>query len=447
MACRSLWLIHTYFCLSSVMILAAEPPTTPTSASAECMSILKGLPKKTLRGTVTVPEDWEAPVGSSPEIEVAYYYRKASENPQQAPWIAFFNGGPASSSLSSQQIFAANALARKANWVFIDQRGTGCSTAIDAGEAFDNAKLYGPKAIVRDAEAIRTALLGEDRPWRIFGQSFGGTIVSRYLMMRPEGIEAAYVHGFSLADDVTAWTAQRLQGQTRVLEEYFKVYPEDRALLTGLKNRIPPDYCFQSSPAAALKVCGPGIIDALFIRLGFRDSWSKMHKEIGLLNLSGIFLKGAVASNILPQIEAELTLPRILLGQLVAGSDLRVICRQAEAKLAAEGVAGPLLLSDCNLLKAVSTVWDDGLTDYQDEEGLSIADFTAGLAEAKSWLSPPRPIPFHVYSGGLDSFSPQESFGPYVDASKGNISYRHFPSSGHEGFYAEEAILMAVTKP
>ncbi|MFD1048156.1 alpha/beta fold hydrolase, partial [Kibdelosporangium lantanae] len=61
-------------------------------------------------------------------------------------------------------------------------------------------------SIVRDAETIRRALLG-DVPWTVLGQSFGGFCTVTYLSLAPEGLREAFVTGglpgvSAIADDV-----------------------------------------------------------------------------------------------------------------------------------------------------------------------------------------------------------------------------------------------------
>jgi pimeloyl-ACP methyl ester carboxylesterase len=84
-------------------------------------------------------------------------------------------------------------------------------------------------AIVRDAEHVRRALLG-DAPWTVFGQSFGGFTTLTYLSFAPEGVAQAFVTGGlpplrAHADDVYRATYPRLEAR---LAQYLERYPEDR---------------------------------------------------------------------------------------------------------------------------------------------------------------------------------------------------------------------------
>jgi proline iminopeptidase len=78
--------------------------------------------------------------------------------------------------------------------LFLDQRGTGLSTAVTAatlarqGSAIKQAeylRMFRADSIVRDCEAIRTCLTAEyptDRKkWSVIGQSFGGFCAVTYL--------------------------------------------------------------------------------------------------------------------------------------------------------------------------------------------------------------------------------------------------------------------------
>jgi pimeloyl-ACP methyl ester carboxylesterase len=307
---------------------------------------------------------------------------------------------------------------------------------------FQQIDRYGPKSIVLDAEAIRYQLLGPEGKWRIFGQSFGASIVAYYLSMAPGSVEAAFMHGSSLTDDPKAWVKDRIKGQGRVLDQYFTRYPEDRQRLTQLKKSVSSSSCYGDSQA---KICGPGIFDALYVRLGFKDAWEQLHQEITVLSqLKGPLLDIALQTQFFPKIRNEISIARYLIGNLVAGSDLRQTCQAAIQDLRTEGYdVQNQLINDCHLLSAIWTSWDKDLQKFANSQFLSVAQFKNDLELTLTSAT----LPVYIYSGELDSFSPKETFGPFVQALKGLVNYLHFLQSGHEGYYSEDQIIVDLYKP
>jgi pimeloyl-ACP methyl ester carboxylesterase len=94
-------------------------------------------------------------------------------------------------------------------------------------------------AIVRDAECIRRALVG-DAPWSVLGQSYGGFCAVTYLSLYPEGLAEVFVTGglpplTGHADDYYRHTYTELQRKTA---RYFARYPEDRALAARILDHL-----------------------------------------------------------------------------------------------------------------------------------------------------------------------------------------------------------------
>ena len=131
--------------------------------------------------------------------------------------------------------------------LLLDQRGTGRSTPVGMlpglAPAEQAAYLTHLRAdsIVRDAECLRGAL-GVER-WSVLGQSFGGLCVVSYLSLAPEGLREAFITG-GLAplghriDDVYRATYARTLTASR---RYFERYPEDRARVRALHERLESD--------------------------------------------------------------------------------------------------------------------------------------------------------------------------------------------------------------
>ena len=153
------------------------------------------------------------------------------------PCLVFFQGGPGSGSprplTNSGWI---KRMSQEYRVLLLDQRGTGISTPVTAQglrklapqQQAQYLRHFRADNIVRDAEEIRRALIGDKR-WTILGQSYGGFCAMRYLSASPEGLEAVLITGGipSLTrptDDVYRATYPRVAEKNR---RYFERYPQD----------------------------------------------------------------------------------------------------------------------------------------------------------------------------------------------------------------------------
>jgi pimeloyl-ACP methyl ester carboxylesterase len=162
----------------------------------------------------------------------------AGKDKADLPYMVFFQGGPGS---ASPRPMANTGWIKRVlqdyRLLLLDQRGTGLSTPITAQtmRRFPSAeaqaeylKHFRADNIVRDAEAIRRQLIGDQR-WSILGQSYGGFCVMRYLSSAPEGLKEALITGGipSLSrpvDEVYRATYPRVAEKNRL---YFQRYPDD----------------------------------------------------------------------------------------------------------------------------------------------------------------------------------------------------------------------------
>lgn len=101
----------------------------------------------------------------------------------------------------------------------------------DARAQADYLVHFRADSIVRDAEAIRRQLLGEDEPWSVLGQSCGGFCAVHYLSAFPQGLREVFITGGlppleGAADDYYRHTYPEVQRKTR---QFFARYPADLA--------------------------------------------------------------------------------------------------------------------------------------------------------------------------------------------------------------------------
>ncbi|KAK4244807.1 Alpha/Beta hydrolase protein [Corynascus novoguineensis] len=170
------------------------------------------------------------------------------------PYLIYLQGGPGFGNREPQNMaLTQTALSRGYQVLYLDYRGTGLSTPINAdhvlaqGDPVQQAeylKLFRANSIVRDLEAVRLCLTQdfeeEKKAWSIFGQSFGGFVGLTYLSKYPHGLREVFLTGGlapvkRTADDVYRATYKKLIERN---EAYYRKYPEDIAVVRRLAEYI-----------------------------------------------------------------------------------------------------------------------------------------------------------------------------------------------------------------
>ena len=157
--------------------------------------------------------------------------------------------------------------------LLLDQRGTGRSTPVSGRESAEYLTHFRADAIVRDAEALRTALGSE--PWTVLGQSYGGLCILTYLSFAPDGLREALitggVPGIGVAvDDVYRATWERMVERNR---RFYERYPQDRERMLALAD--------------------PERFRPLGHMLGMSDGYERLHYILELEPDSPAFLEDA----------------------------------------------------------------------------------------------------------------------------------------------------------
>ena len=187
-----------------------------------------------------VPLDHAQPSGETLSI-FARAVRNSEAPSATRPWLVFLQGGPG---------FPGPRPLDKSGWLkralddyqvlLLDSRGNGRSSVVlpqtlarrgDARAQADYLVHFRADSIVRDAEAIRRQLLGEDEPWSVLGQSYGGFCAVHYLSAFPQGLREVFITGGlppleGGADDYYRHTYPEVQRKTR---QFFARYPADLA--------------------------------------------------------------------------------------------------------------------------------------------------------------------------------------------------------------------------
>ena len=196
---------------------------------------------------LSVPLDHDRPDGA----HITIYAREvAHPDGADRPLLVYFEGGPGSEAprpgLPASPGWLPRAL-QEFRVLLLDQRGTGRSSPIGTlpglspAEQAEHLTHFRADSIVRDAERLREAL--EVDRWAVLGQSFGGMCVTSYLSLAPDSLSAAVITGGLPAleagsDEVYAETFART---VQANDQYYERYPEDRARVLALHNRLAAD--------------------------------------------------------------------------------------------------------------------------------------------------------------------------------------------------------------
>lgn len=165
------------------------------------------------------------------------------------PLVLFLQGGPGG--MGPRPMPAGgfwSSLLRTHRVVLLDQRGTGRSGRVDAGDvaAFDDARTaaeylacFRADAIVEDAEHLRRTVYG-GRRWTTLGQSYGGFLTLTYLSRHPHALDACWITGGmppvgATAEDVYAATYPRQLARNTA---WHRAHPGDTEVLARIADRV-----------------------------------------------------------------------------------------------------------------------------------------------------------------------------------------------------------------
>lgn len=420
-------------------------PSASKAASSKCEIFKAKIPENWVQNTIVVPEDYANPEGE--KIEVFYYHRhlKTTDIP-----VVFFNGGPFSNSWGASTLLsqALNFYSEwgSINFIFIDQRGTGCSSKAPSGitkSSLQRQSLYGSNEIVLDAEEVRKTILG-DKPWKVFGQSYGAHIAHRYSILRPESVISFHAHGNAITATAEERFEMRIRSQLRVLNYYLDVYPTDRNRLKILFKTLHKDYCLSEND---FTVCGHEILEVFNSEMGFLRKWPDIHKWLVLLvpndKVSEMGLQDFAKKNIF--ITPDTSLPNSIssvIGYVDRGIQLPDFktCNEVLSKMKSD----KLNTSEFTIHECLS-VLQQGLKSQQKMNLNFLKQKLMTLPQFKKSLVNHQK-PFYLYSGEKDPYTPKEYFKQEVSQLGSLINYTHFLDSGHDGYYSEPQVFQDLLK-
>jgi len=197
----------------------------------------------------TAPLDHDRPAGESLAI-FARAVRNSEKSDATRPWLVFLQGGPG---------FPGPRPLTNTGWIkralddyhvlLLDSRGNGRSsvvlpeTLVRRGDARAQAEYlmhFRADSIVRDAELIRRQLVGEDEPWSVLGQSYGGFCAVRYLSAHPRGLREVFITGGlpPLSGNPDYYYRHTYPEVQRKTGKFFARYPADRDLCARILEHL-----------------------------------------------------------------------------------------------------------------------------------------------------------------------------------------------------------------
>ncbi len=429
------WLIP--FLFSCPTLLAAPRVEKGGRAKAlswqaeECAAFRKHLPDDYVQAFVDVPENWDD--AKSEKIKVFYYGRIVPEH----GLVAYFNGGPAYSSHAKFRDFLKEQGVADRSLIFIDQRGTGCSTPYPEATAA-NIPRYGKwmsRAIVKDAEAIRQVLT-PGKPWTIFGNSYGGLLVRRYLEVAPDGVARAVSHGFT--PTLTKWNYKvRLEAAAATQKEFEKRFPGARDDLKKLRAYF-QDHCFETP---VRKLCGNEYIAILQVALSYVSDWKEfaaaVHRVTSSSGQAQTDAFRALGNHTLLN-DLRPTSEIVWAGTVIGDSE--IMPEADECKVAYRDFAGKIGPDDAIFGSCGSTneLWRASVVIPADPVRLDLV--RVHLAERPA-------LKFFVFAGALDAIIPAALFREEADLLGPLEAFTVLPDSGHDGYHTERAVNEAAFGP
>jgi pimeloyl-ACP methyl ester carboxylesterase len=457
--------------LAAASSYSAEPPKGHT-LTPECQSFIEQIKGKydyDWISTKAIPSSLSLVEAANPDVFIFYYYKRTdTPNVQLKNPIVFFNGGPGYVGHGqNDQLDLARMkfqIKTELNFVFIDQRGTGCSSPYPIGtsrETLETLKWFGSHGIVSDSELVRKKLIG-DRKWKIFGQSYGAHIVYRYLSQYPESVSKAYAHGNAIGISDEDRTYYRILSQYTVMESYLKVYPQDRKRLFALRLYLSDkNICLDKD---STNLCGYEIMTPLIYALGYKNSWANLNSWLRVLvpvtSVSDEGLKSYVLRfisknlifnyhNILKtaDIEKRMSVALNFIG-LYDWNTLpltKSVCQKTYDRIKKNLKVSDdiILLDECQA--PMQFEYEDQI---QPVMMAQMPDFKPDYVAPKQVLDNvvKNKISLFTYSGNLDCYVPKQDFAFQNKIFGTKVKYTNFVDSGHDGYLIERQVFVDLTR-
>ncbi len=442
-----------FIVLLGLMATAYTAHAQNATTLESCNGFLNQLKNEALvvAGYFRAPLDYNSTQSSS-KINVFYWIKKGT-NPSKVP-VLLIHGGPGGNSWRYYNQF------KKSNYegdiISIDNRNEGCSNVKNYVDSPDSYRFFRARSIARDLEVLRVKLYGQQRKWRVFGQSRGTTIGHYYLEMFPNSLESLQTHGGAMTTkkSIERYTFDRSHYNARGSERFASKFPESANVLRQAKkffseNNIcmPMNFGLMNLPLAKRPVvCGELITDSISYKLSNFSRWSDINASlVSLLQADGSIDKTKTQDLFQKEIDGNIYVQYMSYIMGTNGMDngspsprnFRAINNDSYLKnaLISEGrfVANAVYPAYLSL----------GLPAFSG--GADPMDFNKVKAFLKNYHAKyGKKFPLIIYSSFYDTIvgpelykEQKEILGQYVDV-------KFLPNSGHEGWGTEKEIIDTV---
>lgn len=448
------------FVLALLLFFGREEAHSKSNAvTPECRDFLKKLEGKYRYGWIEVPEDYSNV--TSKNISV-FWYTKISEG--QKP-VMFFYGGPIWDDRYHYSVFSDLEHKYGLGFIYMDQRGMGCShrpETINSIETALKASLYSSDNMVRDAEEVRKHLFGVESTWNIFGQSYGGFIVDRYVHMFPQSVSEAFNFAGGTSLDFTEFFYERIKSNLKVSQIFFDSYPGTREQLSHFKSLFSSDVCWDVLPA--VQYCGYDLYNELSEHfLSYVTSWNQLlqmlNQPIGCDNcvfkspgiLNPTFMSTFVQDNAWKlnfffnpdQYVRAHSLWRQEIATTDASGAVDLDCDRALERLSSEGILPEsMAYNHCaKVIRAHSPKAKEIFTNFVSHAPVRSVLRFDDLYEA---LQANPNLKYYAYSAKFDATD--RSFSNYIKlALLQNVTHRHFLEVEHNGYLEESQVWKDIS--
>lgn len=450
---RRLSLLALLAALVAAMSGCRNSDQLATDALTACR--LRGIDREVRCGSVRVPENPDAPNG--PAIEIRFAVVPAVARNKEADSVLVLAGGPgqAATRIAGQVMPLFAKLNARRDIVFIDQRGTGGSNALECpvddsslAESVEPARQierlqqclrtlksdlaqYATWIAVRDFDAVRTKLLVPR--FNLWGASYGTRAALEYLRQFPDRVRTVVLDGVAPPDMVLP--ASFALDAEAALDRLIDVcrrdsacnarYPDLAARIEALLVRAKAGF------EATVRHPLTGVQETLKIDRGLLSALLRTPLYVPQLSaLLPYALAEAGRGNFDPLLAMTLALSGGVSEDFAYGMHLAVVCAEDQ----------PLMTPALQARARASRF------------GGSMVDFYAGVCEAVP-IRPvpsgfvavnPAPVPVLVLSGGLDPATPPRH-GAAVAAKLGNARHLVAPNLSH-GVSGQACVPELITR-
>lgn len=238
-----------------------------------CRQFRKDLGSEYLHRVLYVPESRKDL--SSRNLRIFFYHKPIKEN---LPVVLVAGSPIGKASWDDLYRFKGIQENLAANVVFVDVRGTGCSTPYPGSLEDEDllATQYGPDDIAKDLLLVRQTVDPKAAlHWNLISKNFGNIVAAHILKNTEFKWELAQFYGFVFQESAKEDLKEKIKSQRRAVNRYFKTYTGDLNSLDIAFSLFPSQACLQF---IEVNICGAQMLGALTALFELRSSWSTLHE-------------------------------------------------------------------------------------------------------------------------------------------------------------------------